>query len=226
MIFSPVFLATLNREIRLHLKKSGELAKPLIFFAIITTLFPLAINPTPAFLQTLAPGLTWIAILLSLLLSLDRLFALDHENGTLEQIFVRHPSPVNIIYAKLFAFWLSYALPLIIISPLLAIALHLPSAQLPILISSLLLGTPTLCLLAGLGVALTLGTHHQQLLLTLLILPLSIPLIIFGSHCTVLASLGEPVSGLLFLLAGILVLSISFLPFAICFALRLTLSNQ
>ena len=176
-----VFILLLRREARLLFRRPAELANPLVFFAIVVAMFPLAVGPESQLLQTLSPGLVWVAALLAVLLSLDGLFRSDFEDGSLEQwVLSPHPLPL-LVLAKVLAHWIFSGLALVLLAPLLALMLGLPSHCLPVLLGSLLLGTPVLSLLGAVGAALTVGLKRGGLLLALLILPLYIPVLILGS---------------------------------------------
>ena len=169
-----VFVLLLKREARLLCRRPAELANPLVFFAIVVALFPLAVGPQMQLLQSLSPGLMWVAALLAVLLSLDGLFRSDLEDGSLEQwVLSEHPLPV-LVLAKVLVHWAFSGLALVLVSPLLALMLGLPERCLPVLLASLLLGTPVLSLLGAVGAALTVGLKRGGLLLALLTLPLPI----------------------------------------------------
>jgi len=193
------FSALLLRELRLGFRRPAELANPLLFFALVIGLFPLALGPQSELLQELSGGLLWLAALLAVLLSLDGLFRSDHEDGSLEA--------------------------LMLLAPLLALMLGLPGRCVPVLMLSLLLGTPVLSLLGAVGAALTLSIKRGGLLLSLLILPLYIPLLILGSGAVQADLQGLPVSGQLLLLASLCVLALALCPFAIAAALSISLSQ-
>ncbi len=213
--------STIKREIRLACRYPQEIANPIIFFVIVISLFPLAFTPESKILVTLAPGLIWVAALLATLLSLDRLFRSDYEDGSLEQTLL-NPSGLSIfVIAKVFSHWLLTGWPLILISPLLGIMLGLSFNSIMALFLSLLIGTPILSLLGAIGASLTLGLRSSAVLLTLLILPLYIPVLIFGSSCVITAAAIMPYHGQLLLLAAMLVLAVTLSPFAIVAGLRL-----
>src|SRR5690606_16765522 len=178
---SSVFTLLLARESRLLFRRPAELANPLVFFAIVIALFPLAVGPESQLLQTLSPGLVWLAALLAVLLSLDGLFRSDFEDGSLEQ-WVVSPQPLALlVLAKVLAHWLFTGLALVLLSPLLVLMLVLLRRWLCVLLLSSLLGTLVLCLLGAVGAALTVCLKRGGLLLALLILPLYIPVLILGS---------------------------------------------
>ncbi|MFC0711147.1 heme exporter protein CcmB [Azorhizophilus paspali] len=222
---SSVFTLLLARESRLLFRRPAELVNPLVFFAIVIALFPLAVGPESQLLQTLSPGLIWVAALLAVLLSLDGLFRGDFEDGSLEQwVVAPHPLPL-LVLAKVLAHWLFSGLALVLLAPLLALMLGLPVRCLPVLLLSLLLGTPVLSLLGAVGAALIVGLKRGGLLLPLLILPLYIPVLILGSGTLQAALQGLPTTGYLLWLASLAVLAATLLPFAIASALAISVGE-
>ncbi len=222
---SSVFVQVMARESRLLFRRPAELANPLVFFAIVTALFPLAVGPESQLLQTLSPGLLWVAALLAVLLSLDGLFRSDFEDGSLEQwVLSPHPLPV-LVLAKVLAHWLFSGLALVLLAPLLALMLGLPARCLPVLLLSLLLGTPILSLLGAVGAALTVGLKRGGLLLALLILPLYIPVLILGSGALQAALQGLPATGQLLWLASLAALALTLSPFAIAAGLTISVGE-
>ncbi|KAB7627493.1 heme exporter protein CcmB [Alkalilimnicola sp. S0819] len=217
------FLALLRRDLQLALRDKGELANPLIFFLIIISLFPLALGAGPQLLQSIAPGVLWVAALLVSLLSLDPIFRSDYEDGSLEQLLLS-PQPLSLlVLAKILAHWLVTGLPLALASPLLAMMLRLPSEAWRVLLLSLLLGTPVLSALGAIGVALTVGLRRGGVLLSLLILPLYVPLLIFAAGAVDAAAAGIDVSGQLYLLAAMALASLALAPLAVAAGLRISL---
>jgi len=222
---SNVFTQLLSREMRLLARRPSDLANPLVFFAIVIALFPLAVGPETQVLQTLSPGLVWVAALLAVLLSLDGLFRSDFEDGSLEQwVLSSHPLPL-LVLAKVLAHWLFSGLALVLLAPVLALMLGLPGRCLPILLISLLLGTPVLSLLGAVGAALTVGLKRGGLLLALLILPLYIPVLILGSGALQAALQGLPASGHLLWLASLTALAVTLTPFAIAAGLTISVGE-
>ncbi len=222
---SWVFILLLRREMRLLARRPAELLNPLVFFAIVIALFPLAVGPEATLLQTLAPGLVWVAALLAVLLSLDGVFRSDFEDGSLEQ-WVLSPHPLALlVLAKVLAHWLFSGLALVLLAPLLALMLGLPGACLPVLMLSLLLGTPTLSLLGAVGAALTVGLKRGGLLLALLILPLYIPVLILGSGALQAALQGLPATGYLLWLGSLAVLALTLAPLAIAQGLKISVAE-
>ena len=210
---------------RLALRSRHELANPLIFFVLVVTLFPLAVMPTPERLQEMAPGVIWVAALLSVLLSLDRLFKQDYEDGSLDQLMLSPNPLVVLVLAKVGAHWLLTGLPLVIIAPLLGVFMQLSSESLSVLIWSLLLGTPVLSLIGAIGVSLTVAVNRGGVLLSLIVLPLYIPVLIFGANAIDVANDGMSVRGQLYFLGAVLALAISLAPLATAVALRITASR-
>ncbi|WP_122448905.1 heme exporter protein CcmB [Pseudomonas viridiflava] len=222
---SRVFAALILREARLLARRPAELANPLVFFALVIALFPLAIGPDTQLLQALSPGLLWVAALLAVLLSLDGLFRGDFEDGSLEQ-WVLSPHPLALlILGKVLAHWVFSGLALVLLSPVLALMLGLPVQCLPVLMLSLLLGTPVLSLLGAVGAALTVGLKRGGVLLALLILPLYIPVLILGSAALQAALQGMSATGYLLWLGSLTVLAITLTPFAIAAGLKISVGE-
>lgn len=222
---SSPFILLLKQETRLLFRRPAELANPLVFFALVVALFPLAVGPESQQLRDLSPGLVWLAALLAVLLSLDGLFRSDFEDGTLEQWLVSsHPLSL-LVLAKVLAHWLVSGLALVLLSPLLAMMLGLPTESLPVLLASLLLGTPVLSLLGAVGAALTVGLKRGGLLLALLILPLYIPVLILGTGALQASLQGLPAAGQLLWLASLAALAVTLAPFAIAAGLRISVGE-
>jgi heme exporter protein B len=213
----------LRRELTLSLRRPDQILQPLVFFLIVTTLFPLSLSPEPRLLRQLAPGVLWVAALLASLLSLDGLFKGDADDGTLEQLALSGQSLSAIVVAKTVAHWLVSGASLVLVSPLVALALGIPSEAFGPMLSSLALGTLTLCWLGAIGAGLTVGLKRGNVLLSLIVLPLSMPLLIFGASATDRAIGGLGAAGPLYLLAAICVLTSTLAPFAATAALRITL---
>lgn len=219
----PAFVKLLKRDLLLAYRSRAEIANPLVFFVIIASLFPLGMSADPGTLQTIAPGVIWVSALLASLLSLDQLFRSDFEDGALEQILLS-PHPLSIlVLAKVVAHWLVTGLPLLVLSPLLGVLLNLREGATGTLVLTLALGTPILSLIGAIGVALTVGLKRGGVLLSLLVLPLYIPVLIFAAHAVDAAGYGLPVTGHLLLLASLLVLAITLAPWATAAALRIGL---
>lgn len=222
---SSVFTLLLARESRLLFRRPAELANPLVFFAIVIALFPLAVGPESQLLQTISPGLVWVAALLAVLLSLDGLFRSDFEDGSLEQ-WVVSPHPLALlVLAKVLAHWMFSGLALVLLAPLLGLMLGMPVSALPVLLMSLLLGTPVLSLLGAVGAALTVGLKRGGLLLALLILPLYIPVLILGSGALQAALQGLPALGYLLWLSSLTALAVTLSPFAIAAGLKISVGE-
>lgn len=208
------FITLLKRDLTLAYRHRSELANPLLFFVIVITLFPLGVSPEKSVLEIIGPGVIWVAALLAAMLSLDSMFRHDFDDGALEQIVLSgHSLPVLVI-AKVFAHWLVTGLPLLLLAPLLGVFLFLPNQAIGVLVLTLLLGTPILSLIGAIGVALTVGLRRGGVLLSLLILPLYIPVLIFGSNAVNVAASGLPVLGQMYLLGALLVLSLTLAPLA------------
>ncbi|MCC6076858.1 heme exporter protein CcmB [Pseudomonas sp. GCM10022188] len=222
---SNVFTQLFTREARLLCRRPAELLNPLVFFGIVVALFPLAVGPESKLLETLSPGLVWVAALLAVLLSLDGLFRSDFEDGSLEQwVLSPHPLPL-LVLAKVLAHWLFSGLALVLLAPLLALMLGLPARCVPVLLLSLLLGTPILSLLGAVGAALTVGLKRGGLLLALLILPLYIPVLILGSGALQAALQGLAATGHLLWLASLTALAVTLTPFAIAAGLTISVGE-
>ena len=176
------FYYLLIRDLRLAFRSRHELANPLIFFVLVVTLFPLAVTPSEDLLRVMAPGVIWVSALLSVLLSLDRLFKQDYEDGSLDQLMLSPNPLVILVLAKVSAHWLLTGLPLVLIAPLLGLFMYVPDEALGVLVLSLLLGTPVLSLVGAIGVSLTVAVNRGGVLLSLIILPLYIPVLIFGAN--------------------------------------------
>ncbi|WP_024647431.1 heme exporter protein CcmB [Pseudomonas syringae] len=222
---STVFVLLMVREAKLLARRPAELVNPLVFFALVIALFPLAIGPDAQLLQTLSPGLVWVAALLAVLLSLDGLFRSDFEDGSLEQ-WVLSPLPLALlVLSKVLTHWVFSGLALVLLSPVLGLMLGLPVSCLPVLMLSLLLGTPVLSLMGAVGAALTVGLKRGGLLLALLILPLYIPVLILGSAALQAALQGMPVTGYLLWLGSLTALAITLTPFAIAAGLKISVGE-
>jgi len=217
------FATVFARDLRLAFRRPGEMANPLLFFVLITAIFPLGLSPEPDLLRTIAPGILWGAALLSSLLALDLLFRGDYDDGSLEQLVLSGHSLAVLVLAKTLAHWVVSGLPLVLVAPLLASALYLPSSAWDTLMLGLLIGTPILSLLGAVGAALTTGLGTGSALLSLLIMPLATPVLIFGARGVDLAAQGMDPAGPLYLLAAILFLALSLLPMAIATAVRISL---
>ena len=220
---ASVLLAVLRREVALAMRQKGEVLTPLVFFVVIASLFPLGVGPESALLLRMAPGVLWVSALLAAMLSLQRMFAMDYADGSLEQMALS-PTPLGLLVAaKALAHFLLSGLPLVLMAPVLGLQFGLDGRALGILMLTLLLGTPTLSLIGAIGAALTLGVRGAGVLLSLLILPLYIPVLIFGAGAVEADIAGLGYGGHLSLLAALLVLSLFFAPLATTAALRISL---
>ncbi len=220
---ASVLLAVVRREMSLALRQKGEVLTPLVFFVVIASLFPLGIGPESALLLRMAPGVLWVSALLAAMLSLQRLFASDYADGSLEQMALSATPLGLLVAAKALSHFLLSGLPLVLMAPVLGLQFGLEGRALGILMLSLLLGTPTLSLIGSIGAALTLGVRGAGVLLSLLILPLYIPVLIFGAGAVEADAAGLGASANLSLLAALLVLSAFFAPLATTAALRISL---
>ena len=217
------FVSLLQRDLVLAVRNRGELINPLLFYVIVAMLFPLGVTSDPKTLATMAAGVLWIAALLATLLSLDNLFRSDFDDGSLELIMLSpHPSVV-LVLAKVLAHWLVTGLPLLVATPLLAVLMAVPDDARATLWLTLALGTPVLSLVGAIGVALTVGLRRGGALLSLLVLPLYVPVLIFGANAAGASAAGLPVTGQLYMLGAFLVLSLSLAPLATAAALRISI---
>jgi heme exporter protein B len=215
--------AILRRELLLAMRRKSDVMTALFFFVIVTSLFPLGIGPEPNLLRKIGPGVLWVAALLSTLLGLHRLFADDHADGTLEQMALS-PTPFAWLMAgKVLAHWSMCGLPLVLLAPALGLQFGLDGDALAVLTLSLLLGTPLLSMIGAIGAALTLGVRGAGALLSLLVLPLFVPALVFGAGAVEAQISGLNYSGHLALLAAMLVVAVFFAPLAVTAALRIAL---
>lgn len=214
----------IRRELRLLARQKADWLNPVLFFIIVLTLFPLGVGPEPNLLRQMAPGIIWIAALLSVLLAAERLFKDDYRNGVVEQLVAARQPVMAFVIAKICTNWLSTGLPLVLLSPLVALLLGLNSASLTAMMLTLVLGTPLLSLLSVLGAALTLSADKGGILLALLILPLYIPLLIFASAAMEAASMGLAYQGQLAIILAMLLFSLALIPFAVASALKINVS--
>ena len=215
--------AVLQRDLRLAMRRKSEVLTAVFFFVVVASLFPLAIGPEPDMLRKIAPGILWVGALLASLLSLGRLFAADYQDGTLEQMALS-PTPMPLLVAaKVLAHWLLSGLPLALLSPVLALQFDLDSATMWVLFSSLLLGTALLSFLGAVGAALTLGVRGGEVLLSLLVLPLYIPALVFGSGAVEAQMVGMGYGAQMSILTAMLVVAAFFGPWACALALRIAL---
>ena len=216
-------LLLVQRDLRLGMRRPGEWLQPLIFFLVVTTLFPLATDPQLSRLRDMAPAALWVAALLSSLLALELLFREDGQDGSLEQLAVSGLPLAWLLLAKCCVHWLLTGLPLVLVAPLVATALGAPYAAIPGILGALLVGSVTLSLIGAVGAGLTLGLRRGGVLLALLVLPLAVPVLIFGARATALAIALEPMAAPMYLLAAIAVLSATLAPLAAAAAVRISL---
>ncbi len=215
-------IATIRRDLLLAWKRPGDVLNPLFFFAMVCTLFPLAVGPSVEQLQFSGPGILWVAALLSMLLSLNSLFLTDFEDGSLEQLLISPQPLVLLALGKTIAHWLTTGLPLVMISPLMALTFQMPLESIGVLMLTLALGTVSLSMLGSVGAALTVGLHRGTALLSLLILPLAMPVLILGARTVSLAAAGDAYAGGVFALAAYAVGAVSLAPYATAAALRIS----
>ncbi|MDR8526062.1 MULTISPECIES: heme exporter protein CcmB [Shewanella] len=220
--YTKAFSTLLKRDLQIAVRHRGDIFNPLLFFVLVVTLFPLGIGPEPQVLTRVAPGIIWVAALLASMLSLERLFKADYADGSLEQMLLS-PQPLPLmVLAKVLAHWLLTGVPLILVAPLLAVLLHLEGNSYGALIATLALGTPVLSLLGAIGVALTVGLRKGGVLLSLLILPLYIPVLIFATSAIDAAGMNLPYDGQLAIIGAMLIGSLTLAPFAIGASLRVS----
>lgn len=219
-----VFISSLKRDLIIAFRRKNDLANPFMFFFIVVSLFPLAISPERAVLSSLAPGIIWIAALLASMLSLDSLFRSDFEDGSLELMLLAPQPLFFLVLAKNAAHWLVSGLPVVLISPILAYMLGLPEQAYGILFLTLLLGTPVVSLIGSMAVALTVGLGSRGLILALITLPMSVPVLIFGTLAVQAQLTGGSVSGYLALLLAMLAVAISLAPLVSATALRISVN--
>jgi heme exporter protein B len=218
------FFAVIRRDLILALRRRAEVANPVFFFILVVTLFPLGVGAQPKLLQAMAPGVIWVSALLAAMLSLDSLFRSDFDDGSLEQMLLSsHPLTV-LVFAKIIAHWLVTGLPLLVIAPLLAIFLGLPEQALGTLLVTLVLATPVLSLIGSIGVALTVGLRRGGMILSLLVLPLYVPVLIFASNAVEMAGSGLPVGPQINILIAIFFMSVVLAPLPTAAALRMSIS--
>lgn len=224
MSIASAFLALLRRDLVIAFRRRSEMVNPLLFFVLVTSLFPLGVGSQPKLLALMAPGVVWVAALLAALLSLDTIFRSDFEDGTLEQLLLSAQPVSVLVIAKVLAHWLITGLPLLLMAPLLGTFLGLPSQAVDTLVWSLLFGTPALSLIGAIGVALTVGLRKGGVILSLLVLPLYVPILIFGAGAVGNAAMGIDATAQMYIMAAFLVFSLTLSPIATAAALRVSLS--
>ena len=219
------YLAIFKTELRTVIRNSSEMTTPVLFFLMVCTLFPLAVSPDAEVLQTLGPGVVWVAALLATLLSLEGLFRTDYDDGTLEQMMLSPQSDFFLVLVKVISRWCVTGLPLVVVAPVLGVMFHLSENAIIALFLSLLVGTPILTLVGAIGAALTLLIRNGGVLLSLLVLPLFLPVLIFGTGSVYSEVEGFSNTGEILWLGALLSLSIVLAPLAIVGSLRLSLTN-
>lgn len=212
-----------RRDLLLALRRRSDAVTALLFFVVVVSLFPLGVGPEPALLRVIAPGVIWVAALLACMLSLARLFASDHADGTLEQMLLGAAPLGVVVAAKVLAHWILTGLPLVLVAPVLALQYDLPVSLLGVLAVSLLIGTPVLSLIGAIGAALTLGARGAGALLALLVLPLYVPVLVFGAGSVEAAAGAQSPDAHLMVLAALLAAAAGLAPWAISAALRISL---
>ena len=224
MSLPNAFFALLRRDLVIAFRRRSEMINPLLFFTLVTSLFPLGVGSQPKLLSLMAPGVVWVAALLAALLSLDTIFRSDFEDGTLEQLLLSAQPVSVLVIAKVLAHWLITGLPLLLMAPLLGNFLGLPAGATGTLVLSLLLGTPALSLIGAIGVGLTVGLRKGGVILSLLVLPLYVPVLIFGAGAVGNAAMGIDATAQMYIMAAFLILSLTLSPIATAAALRVSLS--
>jgi heme exporter protein B len=219
---NDAWVTVLRRDLLLALRRRSDVATTLFFFLIVSSLFPLGIGPEPAVLSSIAPGVLWVAALLAGMLSLTRLFATDFADGTLEQMLLAPQPLALLVTAKILAHWIVCGLPVVLLAPIIGLQYALPNDALLVLVLALLLGTPALSLIGAIGAALTLGVRGSGLLIALLVLPLYIPVLIFGAGAVAASQHGMGAQAHLSLLAAFSLLSLVLAPMATAAALRIS----
>ena len=218
-----IFIKTLKRDLKMALRNPSSFLNPLLFFVISISLFPIAISPESQTLSNIAPGIIWVTIMLSALLSLNTLFHFDYENGILEQMVISHHSLALILLAKTTAHWILTGLPIILLSPLVGTVLFLDYESILILMLTLLIATPCLSLIGAIGASLIVGIKNSGMLLSLLVLPLYIPILIFGTSAVSQTQFNLPINGQIYFLSFMLVLSLITAPFISAYSLRISI---
>jgi len=213
----------LRRDLRVSLRRRSDTFSTLIFFVMVVSLFPLGVGPEPQLLRTMAPGVLWVAAMLASMLSLPRLFADDHSDGTLEQMLLSTHSLAWLVLGKTLAHWIGSGLPLVLLSPVLALQFDLSASATGVLVLSLLLGTPILSLVGAMGAALTVGLRGASVLRSLLVLPLTIPVLIFGAGAVEAHNAGLGVTGHFSLLGALLIVTLMAAPWTAAAALRISM---
>ncbi|MBO6559347.1 MAG: heme exporter protein CcmB [Nisaea sp.] len=218
------FLAIVRRDLSLALRQGSDATMALMFFVIVVTLFPLGVGPEPGVLERISAGIVWVAALLAAMLSLDRMFQSDYDDGTLELMLLA-PAPLELlVLGKCLAHWLTTGLPMLLIAPLLGLFMNMQADAFPVLLATMALGTPVLSLLGGIGAALVLGARRAGALVALLVLPLTIPLLIFGVSAIEAAVTGQSSKAQLLIIGAMLLATLPLAPWATAAALRQAVS--
>lgn len=218
-----IWTRIVQRDLRIAWRRRSDALSSLFFFVIVVSLFPLGVGPEPATLRLIASGVLWVAALLATLLSLGRLFAADHLDGTLEQMLLAAEPLWLVVTAKVCAHWLTSGLPLVLLSPLMGLQFGLEAEEIAVLSAALLLGTPVLSLIGSIGAALTVGLRAGSVLLALLVLPLYIPVLVFGAAASGAFASGLAVTPHFSILGALLLASLALAPLAAALALRISL---
>ncbi|RFC36858.1 MAG: heme exporter protein B [Candidatus Nitrotoga sp. LAW] len=213
----------IRRDLVLAMRRRADVLTTLIFFVIVVSLFPLGVGPEMDMLRKMAPGVVWVAALLASMLSLGRMFSADYLDGTLEQMMLVPQSLSALVLAKILAHWMVSGLPLVIMAPVLGLQFDMPAQALWVLIAALLLGTPILSMIGAVGAALTLGLRGGGALVSLLVLPLCIPVLVFGAGAVEAIVSGTSVGSHLSLLGALLVMALVFTPWVTALALRISM---
>ena len=213
----------MTRDLKMALRNPSSFLNPLMFFVISISLFPIAISPEAQTLSSIAPGIIWVITMLSVLLSLNSLFHYDYDSGVLEQMVISHHSLPLILLAKTLAHWMLSGLPIIILSPFLGMALFINTEGIYILVLTLIIATPCLSLIGSIGDSLVVGIKNSGMLLSLLILPLFIPILIFATSAVSQSQSNLPIDGQLYFLGFILILSLLITPFLSALSLKISL---
>ncbi len=220
-----LLLRVVIRDLRLHLRATSEMLNPLVFFVVVVSLFPLGIGPEPERLAQIAPAVIWIAALLATLMSMDLMFSSDFADGSLEQMVTADQSLLVMVLGKVLSHWLVAGLPLILLSPIIGAAFYVEPAAILVMMLGLLLVTPVLSLLGAIGASLTVGLERGGLLVTILVLPLYVPLLVLGISMVQAAMLGDSVLGYVYWLLAALLAALSLAPLAVAAGLRVAVDQ-
>jgi len=220
-----VFVAQIKRDLLLGVVKRNEWINPIVFLVLVQSLFPLALGGNPELLVNIAPAVIWVSALLATLVSLDSLFRDDFDDGSMEQMYLSASPFYVFTFAKIISHWLLSGLPLVLICPLLAMSFGIELRVLPVIFLSLMLATPVLCCISSLATALTLNARRGGVLLSLIILPLYVPVLVFATGALAQANIGTSAAGALYMLAALFIFALSVTPFALSAALKVSLSD-